>query len=195
MIRPAAPADAAHLAALHAAEISEGFLPVLGEAFLARLYRRVAAAAGSFALVAEDDAGHVVGFVAVSEHTGALYREFLRRDGLVAALRAIPALGRHPRRVLETLRHGLAGDDDDRSGAEVLALAVASTARGRGIGHALVADAVGELRRRGVTEAHVVTAVGNDAARRTYGSCGFESRSTIEVHRGTVQEVLAWRSP
>ncbi|MGQ0832870.1 MAG: GNAT family N-acetyltransferase [Microthrixaceae bacterium] len=191
MIRPAEPADAPLVAVLHASEISEGFLSLLGEAFLTRLYRRVHADRGSFVLVASESTGSVVGFVAVSERTGRLYRAFLVRDGLAAALRAAPRIAAHPRKVLETLRHGITSDDD-REGAEILAIAVAQRARGRGLGRLLVAAAIDELRARGVAHAHVVTASRNAAARRTYEACGFESMSTVEVHRGTVQEVLVW---
>ena len=70
---------------------------------------------------------------------------------------------------------------------------MAATARGPGAGPTLVATALAELRRRGVTAAHVVTAADNDAAHRTYLGCGFRRSTAIEVHRGTVQELLVWR--
>jgi hypothetical protein len=56
-----------------------------------------------------------------------------------------------------------------------------------------VSAALGELRDRGVTQAHVVTATTNTAAHRMYLACGFERRATIEVHRGVAQELLVWR--
>jgi len=192
-LRLATPSDAAAIARLHAREISEGFLSVLGQPFLARLYARVAARSGSFALVTTDDDAMVTGFIAVAESTGGLYRDFLIHDGLQAGLRAAPALLRHPARALETLRHGLVNHGAEMEGAEILALAVSSTARGAGLGRALVEGSIAEMRRRGIARAHVVTASDNAAARRTYGGCGFEPETTIEVHRGAVQEVLVWR--
>jgi len=191
-VRLASRSDAAAIATLHAEQISEGFLVLLGKAFLERLYRRVAGGAGSFAFVSTNQQSEIDGFVAVAESTGRLYRDFLIRDGVRAGLRAAPALVHHPREVMETLRHGVGGSAE-RDGAEILALAVAATARGRGTGRALVTAAMSELRRRGVTSAHVVTATTNEAAQRTYRRCGFEPGATIEVHRGTVQEVLVWR--
>jgi ribosomal protein S18 acetylase RimI-like enzyme len=190
-IRLATRVDAPAIAALHARLLPEGFLPALGEPFLERLYRRVALSDRSFAFVGTAGTGPVAGFVAVAECTGDLYREFVLRDGLLAGLQALPAIIRHPRKVAETLRHGMTSDVD-RPGAEILAVAVAVSARGAGTGVSLVEAATAELLRRGVDEAHVVTAVGNDAARRMYLRCGFEPRTTIEVHRGAPQEVLVW---
>ncbi len=52
-------------------------------------------------------------------------------------------------------------------------LAVDSTVAGQGVGRSLVADALGWMRRRGVSRAYVNTQVGNDAALRLYLQCGF----------------------
>ena len=198
--RPAHVADAAAMASLHAQAISAGFLSLLGTDLLRRLYSRVVRSEHAFAYVTtgevttgEVTTGEVTGFIAVALSTSQLYREFIAHDGLRAAPKAAPALLRHPARVVETLRHGLGGGGGHRPGAEVLSLAVAATARGQGAGHTLVATALAELRRRGVTAAHVVTAADNDAAHRTYLGCGFRRSTAIEVHRGTVQELLVWR--
>ena len=193
--RPAHVADAAAMASLHAQAISAGFLSLLGTDLLRRLYSRVVRSEHAFAYVTtgEVTTGEVTGFIAVALSTSQLYREFIAHDGLRAAPKAAPALLRHPARVVETLRHGLGGGGGHRPGAEVLSLAVGATARGQGAGHTLVATALAELRRRGVTAAHVVTAADNDAAHRTYLGCGFRRSTAIEVHRGTVQELLVWR--
>ena len=49
--------DAAAAAALHAGQISEGFLSILGPDFLRRLYRRIARTPDSFLLIVEDGTG------------------------------------------------------------------------------------------------------------------------------------------
>ncbi len=186
--------DVRAVAALHAGRISEGFLVTLGPAFLRRLYRRVILSHRSFLLVT-DDAGSVCGFIAVAEHTGALYREYLLRDGAAAALTAARGMARSPRSVLETLRYGLragGAEGNDGGAAEILATAVAADHAGRGIGTRLVRAAVDELGRRGVASARVVTAVGNEAAVHAYERGGFRSRGREEVHRGMTQELLVW---
>ena len=54
VLRTGTAGDAAAAAALHAGQIGEGFLAILGPSFLHRLYRRVARTPGSFLLVVED---------------------------------------------------------------------------------------------------------------------------------------------
>jgi ribosomal protein S18 acetylase RimI-like enzyme len=190
-IRRGTPSDAAAVAALHGESISIGFLVVLGEQFLQRLYRRVAVDDQSFLLVHVDPEKGVNGFVAVAADTGRLYRTFLLHDGVQACLRAAPAVLRHPWKVIETFRYGVDGRTTN-PGAEILATAVAGDSQGEGIGRALVATAMDELRRRGIEHAHVVTAADNDAAQKAYFAAGFQRHSTVEVHHGVVQEVLVW---
>lgn len=189
VVRLARADDAPAIAALHEERISEGFLVTLGRRFLTRLYRRIARSPGSVLLVA--DAGdRVVGFVAATASTRSLYADFLRHDALPAGLAAAPAVLRAPRRVWETLRHGRG--EHDLPAAEVLSIAVAADAGGQGTGGALLAAALDALARQGVTEAQVVTAVGNQTALAMYQRAGFRHHGRTEVHAGVAQEVLVW---
>ena len=185
--------DVDAVAGLHACRIAEGFLVTLGPAFLRRLYRRVILSPRSFVLVV-DEGTRVCGFIAVAESTGALYREYLVRDGIAAAIAAVRGIVRAPRSVLETLRYGLRGGGGVTSGtaAEILATGVAEDCGHRGIGSRLVRAAVEELQRRGVASARVVTAVGTVAAVRAYEHGGFRRSGLDEVHRGVRQELLVW---
>lgn len=189
-VRPARTDDAAAAAALHASEIGEGFLPTLGPAFLRRLYRRLVLDPSSFVLVAEDGGGRVVGFAAVAEDLGRVYRSFAVRDGVVAGIVAAPRLLKGWRKVRETLRYPAA--TTDLPPAEVLSVAVAPEARGRGVGRALLAEATAELTRRGVDGARVVTAATNDPALALYRAAGFREAERLEVHAGTASTVLTW---
>jgi len=189
-LRAGRSADAPAVAALHAERIAEGFLVTLGPRFLTRLYRRIALSPVA-ALVVADTGDRIVGFAAVATSTRRLYGEFLSRDAVPAGLAAAPAVLRAPRRVWETLRYGGAGDDD-LPAAEVLSIAVAADAGGRGIGGALLASALDELTAAGAPAARVVTAVGNNAALAMYERAGFRRRTRTEVHAGVPQEVLVW---
>ncbi|MDQ1462108.1 MAG: hypothetical protein QOI08_3592 [Actinomycetota bacterium] len=183
-------ADVDAISALHARCIAEGFLVTLGPRFLRRLYRRVVCSPRAFALVADSPAG-VCGYVAGAVDTGAFYREFVRRDAVIAGLTALPGIARSPRHVWETWRYG-ARTDAGGAVAEILALAVVPEARGRHLGGALAAAAVAEFERRGVAAARVVTATGNISAVRAYERAGFHRSGSDEVHRGVSQEVLTW---
>ena len=181
--------DVRTAARLHAEQISEGFLSSLGPRFLSRLYRRVVRWPHSFLLVAEE-AGVVVGHAAATEDVSQLYRQFLRHDGPVAGVVAAPRLLRRWRTALETLRYS--SGHDNLPAAELLAVAVASEFRGRGIGRALVTAANDELARRGVENARVVVAAHNRPALALYRSSGFRPSTSIRVHASTVSEVLTW---
>ena len=140
-----------------------------------------------------DDLNPLRTFVAVAERTGALYREFLRRDAWAAGIAALPSIARAPRRTWETFRYGTGADElAGLPDAEILSVAVAPAARGRGVGRALVAAATEELTRRGVDGVRVVTAEGNAPALAMYEAAGFARRATTEVHAGVRQVVLAW---
>ncbi|MEJ7582511.1 MAG: GNAT family N-acetyltransferase [Acidimicrobiales bacterium] len=183
--------DAPHVAALHASAIPDGFLVTLGPRFLRRLYARITDSPHAYLLVTEDEHG-LTGHIAIALHTGRLYRHFLLRDGVRAAVVAAPLVLKAPRRIWETLRYGTV-DDSDLPEAEVLSIAVAPRARGHGIGTALLRAGVAELVRRQVTAAQVVTASDNAAALRMYERVGFVPVRHTEVHRGVSQEVLVWR--
>ena len=190
-IRLGTVADAAAAADLHAEGIAEGFLVVLGPRFLRRLYRRIVRSSGAALLVAEDEVG-VTGFVAVAADTGRLYREFLVHDGVLAGAAAAPAIARAPRHVWETLRYGTS-DDAALPRAEILSVAVATRARGTGLGTRLVEAGIRQLHALGQPEAQVVTATDNAAALRMYEKAGFVPVATTEVHRGSPQQVLVCR--
>ena len=189
-LRRAGLADVEAISALHAGCIAEGFLATLGPRFLRRLYRRVVLSPRAFALVADSPSG-VCGYVAGAVDTGAFYREFVTRDAVIAGLTALPGIVRSPRHVWETWRYGARAEAGDAA-AEILALAVAPSARGQHLGGALAAAAVAEFEQRGVASARVVTATGNISAVRAYEVAGFHRSGSDEVHRGVTQEVLTW---
>ena len=181
-LRMGGPEDAVRAATLHARLIAEGFLSSLGPRFLRHLYGRIVRCDGSFLLMAETD-GTAIGFIAGSTALGRLYRSFLLRDGLPAAMSAPFRLVTALPRVLETLRHGRGGAGD--GGAELLAVAVDPQWRGRHVGRQLVEGFLGELRDRGVDAAHVVVGADNGPAIAMYGRAGFAPARRFEMHRGT----------
>ncbi len=197
--RLATPADAQAAAHLHVARIDQGFLSVLGPRFLGRLYRRICLDPGSFLLVAvrgdRPGSDAVVGFVAGSVDVPGLYRSFLWRDGLVAAVPALGHLVVHWRRVVETLRHGSSDGAGTGRGAELLAIAVDRSTEGRGVGGALVAAFMDQLAERAVDAAHVVVGADNEGAVALYRGAGFEAVERFELHPGTESLLLQWDRP
>ncbi len=190
VLRTGTEADAAAAAALHAGQISEGFLTVLGPRFLQRLYRRIAKDSGSFLLVVEEDST-TVGVLAGSTDVAALYRAFVWRDGAAAAFACGWRLLRSWRRVVETLRHG----SDGGVGAELLAVAVDPVVQRQGVGTLLVEGFLTEIGQRQLDAAYVVVASANDAATAVYRRAGFRTAERFELHPGTESLVMQWARP
>jgi len=187
--RAAIPTDAPLLARLHAEGIATGFLPRLGLRFLTELYRALIQDPDSVVLVATDGWAPI-GFVAGTTDVDAFYRRFVRRRGVRAGIAALPRLVRpaNARRAWETWRY-----EGDHLGipAELLSMAVMTSARGRGIGTELGRRFLREIHERGATRVKVVVAADNTVAQRAYRSMGFSEAGTIEVHRGEPSVIMA----
>ena len=181
LVRVGRVADAEVAARLHLVQIAEGFLSLLGRGFLTRLYRRIARSSHAFLLVAEQR-GQVVGFVAGAVDTGALYREFVLRDGIPAGLGAAGPILRNGRRVVETLRHGTSQGVSHGRGVELLSIAVDPACQGLGIGRALVDGFVEECSATGNDDATVVVSADNGRAIHLYEQSGFVEVERFEMH-------------
>jgi ribosomal protein S18 acetylase RimI-like enzyme len=156
------------------------------------LYRALISAEEAEVLVADDGAG-VVGFVAGVTNTQRFYRRFALRHGLAALLASLPRLlaPRLLRRALETLGYGSGGGGRGVE-AELLAMAVLPSIRGRGVGTELGRRFLEALASRGVSPVKVVVGAGNEPALALYRSLGFTDQIPIEVHSGEASVELLW---
>lgn len=185
-------ADAAQVAWMHASGIRSGFLSSLGVPFLERLYSFIASSPLGLLIVARDEVGAIVGYVAGTTDTARLYRAFLRsREGWSAAL---IALGRAFRpataaRILETLRYGT---ESDSSGAELLSMVVSSSARGRGLGLELGRNLLERFEGASVDRASVVVGSDNVAAIALYRRLGFTDERAIALHEESPSLEMTW---
>ena len=100
--------------------------------------------------------------------------------GLVMLPRAIvrPSVLRG---AVETLRYP--GEvSEELPPAEILSIAVAESARHKGIGQALMRAALGEFSQRDVCRVKVAVGADNEPANRFYQQCGFRLALTREHH-------------
>ncbi len=193
-IRAGTAADAGVASALHASQISGGFLSLLGPRFLQHLYKRICASTHSFLIVAECD-GQPAGFIAGSTDVSGLYKSFLWHDGIKAAAGAAGRVIKNWRRVLETLRHGSSGGAGVGRGGELLAVAVDPGWQGRGAGRMLVASFLDEVVGRGYDAAHVVVGTENSGAIALYQHAGFVTAVRFELHPGSESLLMQWDRP
>lgn len=173
------------VAALHAANIDQGFLSTLGEGFLALVYQAIDDSPTSVLLVEERD-GRVVGFVSGTDGMGPIYRRLLRRP-FSLGLSLLPSLVRpaRVRRMLEILRYG--GDKPEAASwprAELLSIAVSADVRGQGVAETLYRGLEAEFRARGVDEFRIVVGENLLPAHRFYQRMGAKPVGRIEVHAG-----------
>jgi glycosyltransferase involved in cell wall biosynthesis/ribosomal protein S18 acetylase RimI-like enzyme len=193
-LRPARVEDAAALARIHREALPGAFLPALGDRFLRRLYRALAADRRAVALVAENGSG-VIGFATGVPSVRTFYRRFVLRHGLPAALSAAPRLLRRDvrRRAGETAAYP--NGNGSLPQAELLSIAVEPGWAGRGIGRRLARGIVTGLAERGAREGRVVVGAENGPANRLYASVGFRPAGRITVHSGEESKVWVWRWP
>jgi glycosyltransferase involved in cell wall biosynthesis/ribosomal protein S18 acetylase RimI-like enzyme len=191
-IRPGRRGDEGALARLHAEMIGTGFLSSLGTGFLTVLYRALIDGEEEGVFVAERH-GVVVGFVAGTTDTSDFFARFLRRRWLPAGIRLRPALARPGtlRRMLETRRHGHARH---AVAPELLSLAVATSARGVGLGGRLTGALQDWARRRGIGAMRVVVGAENTVAMDLYRRSGFVEDGVVEVHPGERSWEMVWHS-
>lgn len=191
-LRPARVEDAAILARIHREALPGAFLPALGDRFLRRLYKALAADRRAVSLVAENGSG-VIGFATGVPSVRSFYRRFILRHGLPAALSAAPRLLRRDvrRRVGETAAYP--NGNGSLPQAELLSIALKPGWGGRGIGRGLARGIVSGLAERGVHEGKVVVGADNAEANRMYEAVGFHRHSRINVHSGEDSNVWVWR--
>jgi glycosyltransferase involved in cell wall biosynthesis/ribosomal protein S18 acetylase RimI-like enzyme len=193
-VRMARPDDAPTLARIHRQALPDAFLPSLGDRFLRRLYRALAADGEAVALVAEDGEG-VMGFATGVPSVRRFYRRFFLRHGLPAALAVAPRIARPSvvRRLRETAVY------PQRSGelpdAELLSIAVSPGRTSRGVGRALAEATIAALSEHGVTEIKVVVGADNKGANRFYSQVGFHPLGDIAIHDGAASNVWVISCP
>jgi len=173
-IRPASPADAAALAALHAetlpGDVSD-FTP-LGARVVRRFYANAIARGVARVWVAPGSDGTLEGFVMSTRDIAALFpRALLAGPGDILRFVLIANPFGLARAALAKLTSGTAAV---AAVPELVYLAVASRARGRGLGAALIAAVDRGFRADGIDVYELNVHATNAAAVKLYLASGFE---------------------
>jgi len=189
------------VAKLHCMALPRGFLSTLGTGFLGRLYLGIADADRSGVWVAVGDEGRCLGFISGSNDLHQCYRYVLRHGWFPLGIRLARSLVRWSAivRVSQTLAYPfrkLGADGDEKNEvirlgrevrAELLSIAVASEARGMGIGRVLVETLEQYLLDWGHSGLYrVVTDAEDPRSNAFYDSVGFTLHGRFRHHEHTM---------
>ncbi|MDB4871646.1 MAG: putative glycosyltransferase [Gemmatimonadales bacterium] len=181
------PDDLQGIAELHVSEIPGGFLSSLGPKLLRLIFETMAKHPECVLIAARDrTTARIVGFVAGTTNAGALYRSFVRKEGLRATLivaRQLSSL-KTVWRLLETLRYPAHSHRSVLPVPELTDIAVAKDFVGSGIAQELFHKFADVLRRRGCTSFKVGTGETLQRAQRFYERLGARRMARIEIHSG-----------
>lgn len=174
------------VARLHISSISQGFLPQLGETFLALMYRAIDESDDAALFTSFEDE-RLVGFVSGAIGMKPVYKQMLRRLPQLACALA-PSLIRPSRlkRLVEIFRYdGDAGSTiTGLPGAELLSLAVDPAFRGRHIADGLYRELTDFFARRGEGQFRVTVGKALAPAHSFYQRMGAIPAGETQVHRG-----------
>lgn len=185
------------IADLHSNGIPFGFLSTLGPRFLAKLYSGIADSPGSCLLVERDAQGQVIGFVSGSLSIRACYRYVLRRNFISLGFLLLPHLFSlaNFRRILETLKYPFKKQATQQAegvsdvSTELLSIAVADCARGKGVGKKLVRSLEAFFLTQGYCGAYKVVTWAEDARSNAfYRSAGFVLHREFFHHGNKMNE-------
>jgi len=184
------------IAGLHAEQIQGGVLPLLGTSFLATLYREIARSKWGTVHQATFN-GRTAGFVAGTANIwscafGFTPSGYLRLGSILAVRVWHPDVAR---KFLGALAYPFRGPStpsadnlqrQDKDRAELLAIAVASEAQGRGVGRALVGAFEATLRGK-ATSYSVATNAEDAQSNAFYQAVGFKKAGQKHHHDLLIQ--------
>ncbi|OOG37785.1 MULTISPECIES: GNAT family N-acetyltransferase [unclassified Rhodanobacter] len=182
------------VAALHVANIDQGFLSLLGVRFVSLMYQAIDEGEESVLLVIERD-DRVIGFVAGGSGMRPIYRRMLRHAPRVM-LALLPSLFslRRVRRMLEILRYS---HRNDRSvhlpRAELLSIAVDPAYRGQQHAETLYRKLTEIFSRQGIDEFKIIVGTALAPAHRFYRRMGALPIAEIEVHQNEASTIYSQR--
>lgn len=182
-IRPLGPADAPAAAMLHQEGQPGTVLTALGARFLTALYTKLGQSDVGIAFVATQEE-QVVGVIAGTTDTHALFRELIVKRGVSLAIPIMGRLLRKPSlafRVLQTFVYPSKLDTKPGE-AEFLFIGVSSQVRRQGVGSRMFEALVQECRRRGATGLKSTVDVTNPHANAFHVTWGFDIVGSLNLY-------------
>jgi ribosomal protein S18 acetylase RimI-like enzyme len=198
VVRTFSPGDAHAVAKLHQESIPGGFLSLLGCTFLEQLYKAIAKDKQSIVYVAESaDSPHVIGFVAGTCDTSAMYKRILLKNIFSFSIILLPALFR-PGFLTKITQTILYAKKDTKKTittkhnfhAELLSIAVSAETRRQNTGKTLVESLENFLLLKNISHYKVVTVASDPRSNHFYEKVGFTLNKQFIHHENSMNEYV-----
>ncbi|NKB31983.1 MAG: GNAT family N-acetyltransferase [Pseudomonadales bacterium] len=173
------------VANLHIRSMQHGFLPSLGENFLALLYRSIDESDHGI-LITHYEEGSLLGFVSGTTSMRSIYRSIFRSPWkLLNSL--FPVLFSYSKlvKIFEIFRHTKSNRRQSLPDAELLSISVEANAKGSGVASSLYKQLIREFETRRVKEFVIVVGQQLDRANAFYKKMGATNEDFISVHRSS----------
>lgn len=163
------------------------FLTFMGKGFLRQLYTSYCKHPESGLLVAFDDVGKPVGFLAYSGALGKLYKFMIKTRLIPFGWYAAGAFFRKPKVFMRLVRAFLKPGESERTEeyVELASIGVKPETKGTGIGSKLIDDLKARVDFEKYAYINLETdAVDNEGANRFYEKNGFVLHHSFQTHEG-----------
>jgi GNAT superfamily N-acetyltransferase len=185
--RPMTPGDLDRVVAIHRVEFEGFFLSFLGPRFLRLFYWNTIESESSITIVAEDEAGEVVGFVAGHMNPARFYRRLLLRRWWAFGFALLPSFWKRPSILFRTF-HAVAERvtfPNNPREALLASIAVSRQCRGAGWGRQLVESFLQWCRYQSASSAWLTTdRDDNEGVNRFYRALGWELEAQLKTPEG-----------
>jgi ribosomal protein S18 acetylase RimI-like enzyme len=193
-IRAAAAQDVRAVVNIHRKMFPGFLMTLMGPGFLSGYYQSILDSSVGLLLVAENEAGDVIGFVSGFTSPSAFYGFFRKRKYRLALMSLFYVAFRPGlwARILENVStvERVADAQSDSKSAELSSIAVLSTVEGRGCGKSLVERFVAECAAAGLPSIVLTTdAENNDRVNSFYEKLGFEKVLTFKRSQGRLMNM------
>lgn len=187
------------IAHLHSSSITTGFLSLLGENFLASLYKAIDKCPFSFVSVKKDENNNVIGFITGTISVNKMYKWIIVRYGILFLFQLVLFAFRISflKKIIETLLYSFKKKNKESENeehihcdAELLSMAVSDKSRGLGIGSILINELEKWLKSMNVNKYKVVTFSEDPRSNGFYQKNGFVLKNSFKHHDNLMNEYV-----
>lgn len=172
---------------IHIQTFTGFFLTFMGKNFLKQMYTSYCEHENSDLLVAQDDNGEIIGFLAYSSNMSGLYKFMIKKHLVAFAWCSLGAFFRKPKVFMRLIRAFLKPGESKRQEkyVELASIGVKPESKSSGIGSQLISELKNRVDFKNFEYISLETdAVNNEAANKFYVKNGFVLARTYKTREG-----------